>query len=77
METLKTIFGGKKLIFNDYVYIKDRHSNEAPYWRCEKRGICNARMTTFRLDESVKNIPLPITIPLIFPLFKQQGQLKR
>ena len=57
METLKTIFGGKKLIFNGYVYIKDRHSNEATYWRCEKRGICNARMTTFRLDESVKKHP--------------------
>ena len=51
METLKTIFGGKKLIFNGYVYIQDRHSNEGTYWRCEKRGICNARMTTFRLDE--------------------------
>ena len=72
METLKTIFGGKKLVLNGDVYVKDRETDEVTYWRCEKRGICNGRMTTFRLNESVKNSPLLIIILLTFPLLKQQ-----
>ena len=57
MESIKTIFGGKKLLYNGYIYIKDRDTAEATYWRCEKRGTCNGRMTTLRINESVKNHP--------------------
>lgn len=47
----------QKLIFNGYVYIKDRDANERTYWCCEKRGRCNGRMITSMQDESVKKYP--------------------
>ena len=39
------------------VYIKDKDSAETTYWRCEKRGMCNGRMITDRIDGSVKKYP--------------------
>ena len=49
---LKRIFGGNKLIFDGYVYITDRDSNEVNYLLCER-----GRMTIFRLDGSEKTHP--------------------
>ena len=57
MESVKTIFVGNKLVFDGYVYIKDKDSAETTYWRCEKRGMCNGRMITDRIDGSVKEYP--------------------
>ena len=47
----------KKLLYNGYIYIKDKDTIDATYWRCEKRGICGSRMITFRGNSSVKKAP--------------------
>lgn len=57
MEFTSTIFGGRKLLYNGYVYIKDKDSADATYWRCEKRGICSSRMITSIASGLVKNAP--------------------
>ena len=58
MELISTNYGGKKLIYDGYIYIKDKDSEDSTYWRCEKRGLCSSRMITFRANESVKKSPL-------------------
>ena len=57
MEYTSTIFEGKKLPNNGYMYIKNRDSNDVIYWRCVERGLCNARITTYKSDGSVKKTP--------------------
>ena len=59
MELISTIFGGKKLIYDGYIYIKDIDSEDSTYWRCEKRGLCNSRMITQskRISEKVTTNP--------------------
>ena len=58
MELISTNYGGKKLIYDGYIYIKDKDSEDSTYWRCEKRGLCNSRMITLRTNGSVKKSPL-------------------
>ena len=58
MELISTNYGGKKLIYDGYIYIKDKDSEDSTYWRCEKRGLCNSRMITLRANGSVKKSPL-------------------
>ena len=57
MEFTTTIFGGRKLLHNGYIYIKDKDVADVSYWRCEKRGICSSRMITYIGSGSVKKPP--------------------
>ena len=38
--------------------IKDKDSENSIYLRCEKIGLCNSRMITYRANGSVKKSPL-------------------
>ena len=60
MEFTSTIFGGRKLLYNGYIYMKDKVSADANYLRCEKRGICSSRMIKFIASGLVKKIDLTI-----------------
>ena len=57
MEFMSTIFRGRNLLYNGYIYIKDKDLADATYWHCEKRGICNNRMTTIIISGLVKKAP--------------------
>ena len=57
MEFTSTIFGGQKLLNNGYMYVKDKDSIDVIYWRCVERGLCNARITTYKSNGSVKKPP--------------------
>ena len=57
MEFTSTIFGGRKLLYNGYIYVKDKDLADVTYWRCEKRGIRSSRMITYIVSGSVKKVP--------------------
>ena len=57
MEFTSTIFGGRKLLYNGYIFVKDKDLADVTYWRCEKRGICSSRMITYIVSGSVKKVP--------------------
>ena len=57
MEFTTTIFGGRKLLYNGYIYIKDKDLTDVTYWRCETRGICSSRMITYIGSGYVKKAP--------------------
>ena len=57
MEFTSTIFRGRKLLYNGYIYMKDKVLADANYLRCEKRGICSSRMITFIASVLVKKAP--------------------
>ena len=47
----------EKLIFKGYIYIKDKDSCDSTYWSCEKRGLCNGRVTAHIVSGCIKNPP--------------------
>ena len=57
MEFSSTIFSGRKLLYKGYIYIKDKDSIDSTYWRCEKRDLCNGRITTHRVSGCIKKPP--------------------
>ena len=57
MEFRSTNFRGRKLLYNGYIYMKDKDLANMTYWRCEKRGICSSRMITYLVSGSVKKPP--------------------
>ena len=57
MEFTSTIFGGRKLLYNGYIYMKDKDLADVSYWCCEKRGICSSRMVTYIVSGSIKKAP--------------------
>ena len=57
MEFTSTILGGRKMLYNGYIYMKDNDLANVTYWRCEKRGICSSRMITYTVSGSVKKAP--------------------
>ena len=57
MEFTSTNFGGRKLPYNVYVYIKDKDSADATSWRSEKRGICSSHIITSIASGLVTNAP--------------------
>ena len=52
----------KKLIFNQFVYLKDRESQGTTYWRCENRCTCSSRIHVY-CDTVVKGTNSPIHAP--------------
>ena len=44
----------KKVIFNQFVYLKERESQGTTYWRCENRGTCSSRIHVY-CDTVVKD----------------------
>ena len=57
MEFTTTIFGGRKLLYNGYIYIKEKDVADVTYWGGEKRGVCSSHMITYIGRESVKKAP--------------------
>ena len=57
MEFTSTIFRGSKLIYNGYIYIKDKDLADVIDLRCERRGICSSRIITYIVSGSVKKSP--------------------
>ena len=45
MEFATSKRGGRKLIFDGYVYSIDRIRDDKVYWKCEERKICSGRTT--------------------------------
>ena len=46
MEVVTNQKGGRTLLLDGFAYTVERERNGKIYWRCEKRDICHARLTT-------------------------------
>ena len=46
MEYISSSRGNRKLLYEGFVYVLDKKTEETSYWRCERRKECSGRLST-------------------------------